>query len=184
MKQSADNSNAIYVWDKWVRATHWIVASAVIFNFFSETGWIHRYVGYFAACLVIIRLFYGLPSLLRWTRAGNASQLYFPTVKDISQHISQLRSGAVTAHVGHNPLGQLAAYLLWALILSLAITGWLAGTDSYWGEDWPVDIHKALSNTLQVFVLGHFTAIALMSKLQKQNLVSAMITGRKQSPRH
>jgi len=182
LKQSADNSNVIYVWDILVRVTHWIVACAVIFNFFSETGWIHRYVGYLAACLVIIRLFYGLPIFVHWTKAGKASHVYFPTVKNILQHVGQIRSGAVIAHIGHNPLGQLAAYLLWALILVLAITGWLAGTDTFLGEDWPVDIHKTVSYMLQVVVLVHLSAVAFMSKLQKQNLVSAMITGRKQTP--
>jgi len=162
-----------------VRITHWLVAGALIFNFFSETGWVHRYVGYLAASLVLLRLVYGLPIIRSAINAGHPAHLKWPTLGEIFHHLAEIRSGVVTPSDGHNPLGYLAAYLMWLLVLLLAFSGWLAGTDQYWGEDWPVDLHIAISYLLEGMVVIHLAAIVIMSNLQKENLLKAMITGSK-----
>ena len=182
MADNSQGSNTRYVWDKLVRSTHWLVASAVIFNFFSETGWVHRYVGYLAALLVLLRLMYGLPIFSRWLKANPTSRFYVPGAQDIAHHIADIFTRSGFKGDGHNPLGQLAAYLMWLLILLLVLTGFVAGTDAFFGEDWPVDAHVAISYTLQAMVLVHFAGVILMSYLQKQNLISAMITGSKSPP--
>jgi cytochrome b len=69
---------------------------------------------------------------------------------------------------------------MWLLIAALAFTGWLSRTDAYWGEDWPVDLHMAISNVLQGIVVVHLLAVFLMSKMQKTNLVKVMIVGKPQ----
>ena len=79
---------------------------------------------------------------------------------------------------GHNPLGQWAVYVMWALIALLAFTGWLSRTDRYWGEDWVVDIHVALSDLLTAMIVLHVTAVLVVSWLQKTNLIKRMMTGK------
>ena len=68
---------------------------------------------------------------------------------------------------------------MWTLILLLAVTGWLSRLDPFWGEDWPIDIHRWLSNTLLGLVAVHALVAIVASVAGKENLIGAMITGRK-----
>ncbi len=71
------------------------------------------------------------------------------------------------------------AIALWLLVLALAFTGWLMRLDVFWGEDWPQDIHVWLSIALQVCVCIHIVAAIVMSVWTRENLIGAMLTGRK-----
>lgn len=161
-------------WTWFVRATHWIVAICVLVNFFNDTGYWHRTIGYLCLGLVLARIVYGL-----LISKVSSSQFYLPGFKHLKAHVKELCERHVPTYPGHNPLGQWAVYFMWLLIALLAFTGWLSRTDAYWGEDWPVDFHEILSNILLGFVILHLLAIALMSKLQKHNLVKAMLVSKR-----
>lgn len=158
------------VWTLFVRVTHWLVAIFVVVNFFNDTGYWHRFIGYFCLILVLSRIVYGL-----WLSKTASSKFYMPTIANIKLHFCEMKSQHFAHHIGHNPLGQWAVYIIWLLIILLALTGWLSRTDAYWGEDWPVDLHAFFSNALQGLVILHLAAIVLMSKLQKKNLAKQMI---------
>ena len=157
-------------WSLTVRLTHWAVATGVIINFFNETGYWHRVIGYACILFALLRLIDGL-----WLSRLSASKLFVPKLADIELHLNEIRTGQVAYHDGHNPLGQWAVYVMWLLILLLGFTGWLSRTDMYWGEDLPVQMHEVLSDLLQVMVVLHLFAVVLMSKLQHRNLIKAMI---------
>lgn len=162
-------------WDLFVRMVHWLVAIAVLFNFFSDTGPLHRWVGYAATGLVLLRLLYGAANSI--FRPHHAARLWWPTFHELKHHLVELSHRKVTPAAGHNPLGQYAAYVMWLLILLLGFTGWLAGTDQFWGEDGPIDLHKGISTCLQICVVMHLLGVVTMSFLEKRNLVKAMLTG-------
>ena len=164
------------VWDRLVRLTHWSVAGLVLFNSFNETGEIHRLAGYVAAGLVLLRLGHGLLA-----RAGSTAALPLPGWRAIRAHLADLLRGKGHAGPGHNPLGQWMAYLLWGLITALGVTGWMARLDAFWGDDWLIDLHQGLANVLLGCVAVHLAGVVLMSRLQHENLVRAMLTGRKGS---
>lgn len=166
-------SAPVVVWSLYVRLTHWLVAACVLVNFFNESGFSHRAIGYVCAGLVLLRIFEGV-----LVNRKTASSLYWPNFPAVRAHIKALFSGRVEAYVGHNPLGQLAVYFMWLLIVLLALTGWLSRTDQYWGEDWPVDVHEMLSDALMGMVILHVLAVVLMSKLQGKNLIRSMIRGK------
>lgn len=157
-------------WTLFVRLTHWLVATCVLFNFFNDTGFWHRTVGYACLAFVVLRIIYGL-----MMSKVASSRFHLPRVQHIKQHLRELWSGSVSRSEGHNPLGQYAVYLMWLLIGLLALTGWLSRTDAYWGEDWPVDLHGVISKLLQGLVLIHIAAVLLMSKLEKRNLIIRMV---------
>lgn len=163
-------NSAKSAWSATVKLTHWLVALTVIVNFFNDTGETHRLIGYACFCLVLIRIIHGL-----LPNAPQASKFYWPSVKRIQHHISEIKKQKFSHEVGHNPLGQLAVYGMWGLIFLLTITGWLSRTDAFWGEDWPVDLHALFSTLLQGLVLLHLAAVVLMSRLQKQNLLKQML---------
>jgi len=165
--ESADSA-----WSLTVRLTHWAVATGVMVNFFNESGYWHRLLGYACILFVLFRLVDGL-----WLTRRAASRFFLPKFSGISSHLHEIRTGQVADHHGHNPLGQLAVYVMWLLIMLLGFTGWLSRTDLYWGEDLPVQVHEILSNLLQAMVVLHLLAVLLMSRLQRKNLIKAIIKG-------
>lgn len=171
-KAGREQSPAI-IWPLSVRLIHWLVAGCVLVNCFNESGYWHRLIGYIGISLVLVRIYYGL-----WFTRYDTAKFYFPDFPAISGHIRELLSGRVSVHSGHNPLGQYAVYAIWLLIALLALTGWLSRTDAYWGEDWPVTAHMILSYLLQAMVVLHLLAVFVMSRLQRRNLVRAMLRGR------
>ena len=68
---------------------------------------------------------------------------------------------------------------MWTLLLALAVTGWMSRLDALWGEDWPIDLHALLADGLLVLVAIHVIAAIVMSSVHRENLVAAMVTGRK-----
>jgi len=171
---SREAASTVLVWSVFVRVSHWLVAAIVLFNLFNDTGPLHRYAGYVAASVVLLRLLFGLSRV-----RNDAAHLDVPSWAAIRQHLQELRQRQVQRCLGHNPVGMLMALLLWALVLALGLTGWMSQLDAYWGEDWLIDTHEYLAWALRACVLGHWAGVLVMSRLQKENLAKAMVTGRK-----
>ena len=170
-----DETGSVRVWGGLVRLSHWLVAAIVLFNLFNDTGPVHRYAGYVAAGAVLLRVIFGMSR-----SRDDAAHVGLPSWAAVRQHLHELRQRQVQRTLGHNPLGMLMAWLLWALVLALGLTGWMSQLDAYWGEDWLIDTHQYLAWALQACVLGHWAGVLAMSLLQKENLAKAMVTGRKQ----
>jgi cytochrome b len=165
------------LWPWWVRLSHWLVAAGVIALWLMsyvwyETDWLHRAVGYGVLAMVTVRILLGCLTTIR------SARFYLPEWRAIRMHLSEMRHGHITPHHGHNPLGQWSVYLIWLLISLLALTGWLSRTDALWGEDWPVDLHAALSAGLLALIVVHVLAVMIASRLSGQHLLSQMIHGR------
>ncbi|HSX94219.1 MAG TPA: cytochrome b/b6 domain-containing protein, partial [Hydrogenophaga sp.] len=84
------------------------------------------------------------------------------------------------ATAGHNPLGALMMLALMALVLLLGFTGWLQGTDRFWGSEAVQDLHEALANWLLSLAGLHAAAALVMGRLERTRLVKAMFTGVKE----
>lgn len=70
-------------------------------------------------------------------------------------------------------------FALWGVILGLGVTGYLMETDRFWGEDWLKEIHEVFANSLYLLVPVHVISAIVMGRLQRQNLIKSMITGKK-----
>lgn len=161
------------VWDPVVRSIHWTVAALVAVDLLNEAGanpW-HRYIGYAAVALVASRLAWGMLD------TGHA-RLSRMAKKALSAH----RSFTGVPDVAHTPLGALMAFALWSLVLLAGVTGWMLGLDAFWGEQWLQDLHAALSYALAGCMVVHVAAAIVTSRLQRVNLVKAMVTGEKAIP--
>lgn len=166
----------IPVWDPLVRLLHWSVAAACLADLFLlDSGrWVHRWVGYFVAGAVLVRIAWGFvgPRHARFTD-------FVPGPARLAAYVRALRRGEEPRHLGHNPLGALMILAFLVLLLAICLTGWMQGTDRYFGIDWVEDLHELLSNLLIAAVLVHVAGAIVASFRHHENLVLAMITGRK-----
>jgi cytochrome b len=169
-----DVPRTVKVWDPFVRLFHWSLVACVLLNQFvlEEGETAHEWAGYIASGLVVARILWGFVG----TRHARFSD-FFPTPARIRQHLTAMRQGHATAHPGHNPLGALMMLALMALVLALGFTGWLQGTDALWGEDWLQELHEWLANGLLLAAVLHAVAAIVMGRLERVNLVRAMVTG-------
>ena len=157
MRQST-TLEKIHVWDRFVRAFHWALVICILLNFFvlEEGETPHRWLGYLATALVCARIVWGFVGS-RYARFSD----FFPTPAKIVRHVQNVRSGTHDDYPGHNPVAALMIFALMGLVLALGITGYMQGTDAYWGEDWVQELHEALASTL-IALAGLHAAAALM----------------------
>ncbi|MGL5252545.1 MAG: cytochrome b/b6 domain-containing protein [Moraxella sp.] len=176
MTVTVTSLQTVRVWDIWVRLTHWAVAVGLFINLLvTEDGSdAHEYVGYAVMGLVVSRLIWGLIGS-RYARFSD----FFPTPARIKQHLDDVSEHRYAMHLGHNPLGALMMFALWGVIMGLGVTGYLQTTDHFWGDDWLQTLHKCLAYSLYGLVPMHVAAAIMMSRLQRQNLIKSMITGKK-----
>jgi cytochrome b len=72
----------------------------------------------------------------------------------------------------------MAATLLLLLAVSSA-SGWMQLTERFFGVEWVETVHSCSSNAVLALVVVHVLGVLMMCALQKENLVRAMIDGRK-----
>ena len=167
----------VKVWDRFVRVFHWSLVSCVLLNQFvleaGETA--HTWVGYLASALVLARIVWGFIGS-RHARFAD----FFPTPARLRAHWQALRAGEKPHHLGHNPFGALMMLALMALVLALGVTGFLQGTDAFWGVEWVQELHEGLAETLVWLAALHAAAALVMGRMERTRLIKAMVTGVKE----
>ncbi|WP_302174727.1 cytochrome b/b6 domain-containing protein [uncultured Hydrogenophaga sp.] len=167
----------VRVWDPLVRVFHWTLVTCVVLNSWvvEEGEWLHEWIGYTAAGLVALRLVWGLIG----SRHARFTD-WFPTPRRVRSHVVALVQGQLPEHTGHNPLGALMMLALMSLVLGLGLTGWLQGTDAFWGVEWVQELHEGMAETLVWLAALHAAAALVMGRIERTRLVKAMFTGVKE----
>ena len=161
----------VLAWDVAVRLLHWSLAGAVLFDLYvDDGGWLHRTVGYAAVAVVVARLLWAL-------LAGGAAGLA-ALKPSLRETVSYLRRGAPRA-VGHDPLGRWMVWLLWLLVLLLGVTGWMSRLDAFWGDEGIREVHEWFAHALLIAFIVHLSGVVAMSWRWRENLIAAMLSGRK-----
>lgn len=166
----------LMVWDPLVRLFHWtVVAGCVVNSFVFEDGkTVHRYVGYVVAAALVIRILWGF--------VGTAHARFTDFVPGPGRLIAYLRAmlaGREPRHVGHNPAASVMILTLMALLAAVSVTGWMLTLDAYFGEEWLEDLHELIANAILGLAVIHVLAAIYESMRHRENLILAMITGRK-----
>ena len=176
--QSAYRSetNEVLVWDAPVRVFHWLMVLCFAGAYLSAESerWalLHITLGYTMAGLVMFRLMWGLVGT-RHARFAN----FVRGPRAVAAYVMSLRSGRPEHHVGHNPAGAVAVVVLLALTAVTALSGW--ATYAELAGDWMGELHEAVANLMLAVVLVHVAGVVVSSRLHHENLVRAMVTGRK-----
>lgn len=167
------------VWDPLVRITHWAVAALVLANFLNEAGdAAHRYAGYAVLVLVGLRLIWGLVG-----SPHARLRSFWPTPARVFAYVAALLRGRAPRYLGHNPAAAVMMLLLWAVLLGLGLSGWLMRSDAFWGEAWLEAVHELLANSLLLLLPLHVLAAILESWREHDNLIAAMLHGKKRTSR-
>lgn len=176
---SAATARSVVVWDPLVRIFHWSLVASFAVAWFSaeEVRDLHEWAGYAAAALIALRLVMGLAG----SRYARFSQ-FVRRPGAVAAYTSDVVRHREARYIGHNPLGGLMVLALLAMMAALAFTGWLQTTDAYWGIEWVEETHEALANVMLAMVLMHVAGVILASYRHGENLVRAMVTGRKPAP--
>jgi cytochrome b len=66
-----------------------------------------------------------------------------------------------------------------ALLAATCATGYMMTTDAYWGAKWIEEVHGALANMTVGLIALHVLGVVIASFEHRENLVRAMVTGRK-----
>jgi cytochrome b len=169
-------SERILVWDVPVRVFHWTLVLSFCGAFLTAESDrfrdVHVMLGYTALGMIAFRLLWGF---VGGRYARFSAFLFKPG--DIIAYLAALLRGNAERHVGHNPAGSVAIWLLLALALTSGVTGWLALQDS--GEVLE-ELHEGISFAMLAVVALHVAGVVASSMLHGENLVRAMFTGEKE----
>lgn len=166
----------IQVWDGPLRLLHWLLAAAVLTAWWSshEAQTLHERAGYVALAAVLLRLL--------WCRLGSRPARLRSFVRGpraTAAYVRALLAGRERRYLSHNPLGGWMALALWAGVLGTALSGWLFTTDAFWGEAWVENLHRLLAWAVLLALPAHVLGVVFTSWRHRENLVAAMLSGRK-----
>lgn len=182
----------VAVWDPLVRLFHWSLVAGFFIAYFAEDGQknLHVTAGYVVFGLVCFRLLWGL--------VGSRHARFRDFVQGPRRVLTYLREVLwlrAPRYIGHNPAGGAMIVLLLIMLLATTISGIaLYGADDGAGplagllqgsREAAVhqikEVHEFCANFTVFLVAVHVGGVVLESLLHRENLVRAMVTGRKRA---
>lgn len=165
----------VVVWDPFVRLFHWSLVGlfAVAYATGEEIEKIHLAAGYTIAALLVLRIIWGF--------IGPRHARFANFVRPPGEMLANLRDALLfraPRYLGHNPAGAAMIIALIVMTLATCVTGYML-TGIYWGSKWVEEAHEALANVTVALVALHVLGVILVSFEHRENLVKAMITGKK-----
>lgn len=180
--------NTLKVWDPLIRIFHWSLVLLFIIAFASEDAeTIHIYAGYGISCLLLFRLLWGFIGT-KYARFSDFT--YGKTAR--KAYLKSLLQGKPKHYTGHNPAGGLMVFILLGALLMQCFLGLIIVSaddkgpfaDSFLrllSGGLTEGLHDFLGHALLLLVAIHVAGVIVSSLLHKENLVRAMITGKKAS---
>lgn len=164
------------VWDAPVRVVHWLLvlcfAGAWLTGERETWRLLHVSLGYTLGGLLAFRLVWGLVG----TRHARFSR-FVRGPAAVRAYLGSLLRGRPQHFTGHNPAGAVAILALIALGGLLVASGWAT-----YEELTPFDLgelHELVAHAMLLVVGAHIVGVVVSSRLHRENLVRAMLTGRK-----
>jgi len=196
MERSGDSflnssNRKIQVWDVPTRLFHWLTAALVLAAYITwRLDWMnwHAKAGYAVLTLIFFRLLWGFAGsdTARFSGFVASPQLALSHLKEIFR-----REG--DRQVGHNPAGAWMVLFLLGLLLGETLSGIYVANDV--ADQGPLTeliparianagtaLHWILWDLLLAAVALHVLAIAIYAAAKGHNLLTPMITGRKDLP--
>lgn len=176
------------VWDLPIRLTHWLFAGCVALSWWTAEqrlmDW-HRYSGYTMLGLLVFRIYWGI--------AGSSTARFARFVRGpraVLDHLRLTREQRARV-VGHAPVGSWSVVaLLLAMVVQVTLglfatdvdgleSGPLSHLVSFDGGRALASAHELSFNVLIALVALHVVAIGFHLLYDRNDLVTAMLSGRK-----
>jgi cytochrome b len=191
VRTGSSTERTVVVWDPLVRIFHWSLVAGFTVAYLSgesETPKLHAWSGYIVGGLILFRLLWGLvgPQHARFT-----DFVFAPAT--ILAYSREVLRGQAHRYLGHNPLGGAMIIALLVMLTLATVTGFalygateaagplagmMRGTSQGAGEALE-EVHEFFSTASLILVALHIGGVLVSSLLHRENLVRAMITGRK-----
>lgn len=166
----------VKVWDPFVRVFHWSLATlfAVAYLTGDEIEKVHIAAGYTIAGLVGLRIVWGFigPAHARFSN-------FVRSPRDVLTYLRDVALLRAPRYIGHNPAGGAMIVALLVMLIGTCTSGILLTTDAFWGAKWAEEVHEVFANLTVALIVFHVLGVLLASFEHRENLVKAMITGRK-----
>jgi len=166
----------ILVWDWPVRLGHWLMVAGFIVAWLTGDSESFRLVHVIAGATVLGVATFRLP----WGFIGSRYARFVDFVRGptaVTTYLASLLRLQPAHHAGHNPAGGWAILLLLGLSILTGLAGWAIYNDI--GGDVLEELHEGLATAMLTVVFVHVAGVLSGSLLHEENLVRAMLTGRK-----
>jgi cytochrome b len=159
-----------------VRLFHWslVVTFTIAWLTGDELKRVNEWAGYAIVGLLVIRILWGFVGTT-YARFGNF--LYRPST--VMRFLIDTARFRAKRYLGHNPAGGAMVAALMTILAVTTTTGIMMTSDAYWGVEWVEDVHEIAANLAIALVGLHLAGVFVASAEHRENLVGAMITGRK-----
>jgi len=166
----------VKVWDLFVRVFHWSLVALFVIAYATgdEVERVHVAAGYAIGGLIVLRVVWGVfgPRHARFSTFVRTPREVYACLRDAALF-------KAPRYLGHNPAGAAMILALLAMLAGTCITGYMMTTDAFWGAKWLEHVHEVLANLTVALIVLHVFGVLLASFEHRENLVKAMITGRK-----
>lgn len=195
---------SVKVWDLFVRIFHWSLVAFFITAYFTaeDSESAHAIAGYAISGLLIFRIVWGFVGT---EHARFRDFIYSP--REIAGYLKGIFTGKARYYLGHNPAGGLMVIILLLSLSATCISGLKAyGKEGHGplagdllvsaayangddeeenrgekkGEEFWEEVHEVFVNVTLILIAAHIAGVVASSYLHKENLIKAMITGRKE----
>jgi cytochrome b len=172
---SRRSRRTILVWDVPTRVFHWLLVISFAGAFLTADSerqrGLHILFGVTMLTLIAFRLVWGVAG----TRYSRFTSFAFGP-RAVLHYLRCVATLRARRYLGHTPAGSWGIWLMLGLGILTGVTGYAAYRD---GPEWLEEAHEAVAWALLAVVMVHVIGVALSSLLHRENLVVAMITGRK-----
>ena len=166
----------VLVWDVPVRVFHWLMVLSFAGAYLTAESerWrlAHVTLGYTMGGLVAFRLVWGL---IGSRHARFASFVKGPAA--VVRYVRSMWGPRPEHHLGHNPAGALAILLMLVMAAAVTASGWALYNDL--SGEWLEELHEVAANLMLAVIGVHVAGVLISSRVHRENLVAAMIDGRK-----
>ena len=180
-------ATSITVWDPLVRLFHWSLAGAFLTAWLTQEEHyrLHLQAGYTILGLICLRTLWGVVGS-KYARFSD----FIQGPKTVHDYLKSLLKGGARRFIGHNPAGgaMILALLLGLLTVTLSgialdgaenWSGPMAGMNLYRHLELIQTIHEVSTDVLLILIGLHLLGVLHASRAHRENLVLAMITGKK-----
>jgi cytochrome b len=201
---------SVAVWDPIVRIGHWALVAAFAIAYFSaeQEGWtpepLHAWGGYIVGVIVVLRILWGFVGP-KYARFGDFVSGPIAAIR----YLVDVVFGHARRYLGHSPAGGAMVVALLVCLAGTVTTGVVAygergkgplvadgavttavahaeenegrEGEAEGGKSIVSEVHGALANITLALVILHVLGVGLASYTHRENLVTAMLTGKKRA---